>query len=57
MKHDDSIKKRIEHHKKMIELLSKHNSKDLDAPRKKNVEKAYKILEGYEFVLKKKGKK
>ncbi len=57
MKHDDSIKKRIEHHKKMIELLSTHNSKDLGAQRKKNVEKAYKMLEGYEFVLKKKGKK
>ena len=45
MKHEDNIKKRIEHHKKMIELLSKHNSKGLDAPRKKNVEKYEKVLE------------
>ncbi len=54
MKHEENVKKRLEHHKRMVELLSKHNPKSLDKKRKKNVEGTYNVLEEYEFVLQKK---
>ena len=57
MKHEDYIDKRIQHHKKMIDVLSNHKKNlKLGKNSRKNLEKTYMMIEGYEFVLKKKDK-
>lgn len=55
LKHEGYIKKHAAYHSKLADMLSKYNPKSLPKhvdPKK--LEEAYKMLENYEFVLRKK---
>lgn len=54
-RHTDTVRRHLKLHKKMAERLEKHDPKNLpEGVDTKKLEDAYKRLEGYELVLRKK---
>ncbi len=54
MKHEEFIERKIKHHTKMIEALKAHKTKVSGKAPNKHIENAYKNLDNYELVLRKK---
>ncbi len=57
MEHEDRVKKHAKFHSDIANKLNEHDGRVAASVDKKNLEKTYSKLEGYELVFRKKAKK